>query len=202
MILHTFGDSHAGHDWYNWNAVRIEGLEIKTNWRGGWTCAKFAMKGISIMDISEYGVKDGDMVLFSFGEVDCREHMHKHKEDYKEVIEFIVRKYFKSIQANVGRYNNLTTMVYCIPPIVRDSDIKHDFDLRKGENSSAVIKCVRYFNDKLKEECERYGYIFFDIYDNYCDEYGYLKAIYGDGNVHIKDPVFIEEELKRILWKE
>jgi len=190
MILHTFGDSHCGHDWYNWNAVKIDGLEIKTNWRGAWTCSKFAMKGLSVMDISEYGVRDGDMVLFSFGEVDCREHIHKEKENYKEVIEFIVRKYFKSIQENVERYDNLTTMVYCVPPIVRGSGIKN------------VIKYARYFNKKLRGECEKYGYIFFDIYDKYCDEEGYLNPVYGNGNVHIKDPIYIEEELKRILYGE
>lgn len=199
MILHTFGDSHCGHDWYNWNAVKIEGLEVKTHWKGPRTCAKFAMMGIKFMNIADDGVEEGDMVLFSFGEIDCREHIHSLKEDYKEAIEFIVRKYFVAIKDNVSKYNDLTVMVYCVPPIVRRDPISvEEYLIIRGTDKERV-KYTKYFNEKIKEECEKYGYIYFDIYDKYCDEDGHLNPVYGDGNCHIKDPIYIQEELENIL---
>ena len=46
---------------------------------------------------------------------------------------------------------------------------------------------VLYFNEKIKEKCIEKGYVFFNIYDKYEDENGFLKKELSDGNVHIKD---------------
>jgi len=37
---------------------------------------------------------------------------------------------------------------------------------------------------------------FFNIYNNYCDENGFLKREFSAGNVHINNPLFIEEFIK------
>jgi hypothetical protein len=50
---------------------------------------------------------------------------------------------------------------------------------------------VLYFNEKLKEKCIERGYIFFDIYNNYIDENGFLRKDLSDGKVHIGDGVYI-----------
>ena len=48
-----------------------------------------------------------------------------------------------------------------------------------------------YFNEKLKGKCIEKEYIFFDIYNNYIDEFGFLKKDLSDGNVHISNGTYI-----------
>jgi hypothetical protein len=50
---------------------------------------------------------------------------------------------------------------------------------------------VLYFNEKIKEKCIENNYIFFDVYDKYTDENGFLRKDLSDGNVHIRDGVHI-----------
>lgn len=50
---------------------------------------------------------------------------------------------------------------------------------------------VLYFNKKLKEKCIEKEYIFFDIYDNYIDENGFLRKDLSDGIVHIGNGFYI-----------
>jgi hypothetical protein len=48
-----------------------------------------------------------------------------------------------------------------------------------------------YFNEKLEEKCIEKEYIFFDIYNNYIDENGYLIKDLSDGGVHISNGIYI-----------
>jgi hypothetical protein len=50
---------------------------------------------------------------------------------------------------------------------------------------------VLYFNEKLREKCIEKEYTFFDVYDNYIDENGFLRKDLSDGNVHIRNGVYI-----------
>ena len=52
---------------------------------------------------------------------------------------------------------------------------------------------VLYFNEKIREKCIEKGYIFFDIYDKYTDENGFLRKELSDGNVHIRDGTYISK---------
>jgi hypothetical protein len=60
-------------------------------------------------------------------------------------------------------------------------------------------KYVLYFNQKLKEKCLENNFIFFDIYDKYIDENGFLNKKLSDGHVHIKDGRFIKEFMENFL---
>lgn len=53
-----------------------------------------------------------------------------------------------------------------------------------------------YFNKILKEKCQIHNHIFFDVYEKYCDSYGYLSKKYSDMHVHIKNGIFIDEFIK------
>ena len=58
-----------------------------------------------------------------------------------------------------------------------------------------------YFNEKLKEKCIEKEYIFFDIYNNYIDENGYLRKDLSDGNVHIGNGIYISNFIKEIIYR-
>jgi len=51
----------------------------------------------------------------------------------------------------------------------------------------------------LKEQCLLNDFIFFDIYDKYTDDRGFLKNELSDGNVHIDNPIYIKEFLETRL---
>ena len=51
---------------------------------------------------------------------------------------------------------------------------------------------VLYFNEKLKEKCAEYGYVFFDVYDKYVDVEGFLDEELSDGNSPAFTPGIIQ----------
>jgi hypothetical protein len=57
-------------------------------------------------------------------------------------------------------------------------------------------KYTLYFNEKLKQKCIEKRYVFFDIYNNYTDENGFLKRDLSDGNIHIGNGIYISNFIK------
>jgi hypothetical protein len=193
MILHTFGDSHC---WYGgWNTINIPNLTIKCNRMDnppeGTTMVKFGLQKLNIIDIKKYDVNEGDAVCFCMGEVDCRMHICKPKnfEIYKTLIDEIVNRYFEAIKENVEQYENLITIVFnVVPPVKPYAGVFVGTDEERKE-------VTLFMNLKLKKYCEKYNYIFFDVYDKYCDEDGLLDRKYSDDH-HIRDEIFMKEFLE------
>ena len=53
-------------------------------------------------------IKENDYIVFCFGEIDCRGHIHRHitKENtYQKQIDFIVENYFNTIRENKKLFN-------------------------------------------------------------------------------------------------
>jgi hypothetical protein len=141
-------------------------------------------------------MKDGDTIVFCFGEIDCRCHIHKHIKDtrtYQDIINKIVDNYFEAIELNISisqiKFKNIC--VYNVfPPVQKNSvtnNVEYPFLGTDGERKQYVL----YFNKKLKEKCIEKDYIFFDIYNNYIDENGFLIKYLSDGNVHISNGIYI-----------
>lgn len=212
MTLHTVGDSHSI---YPWNKVNINGLVVKTHHLGSVTCASFGVRKLNMVNIKNgedykktpFIVNEGDMVCFCFGEIDCRSHICKPQnlKKYQILIDEIILRYFDAIKLNVEQYKDLTTLVFNVVPPKNCSD---DFLKRFGADSERKFPffgsneerrmVVMYMNLKIKEYCEKYLYKFIDVHDKYADENGLLKVEFQDGSVHIIDPIYLEEELKRI----
>jgi len=203
MTIHTFGDSHARFGFRNIPNICINEL-------GARLCHTIGEKGLDILNIKNYNVKENDTVIFSFGEIDCRAHIYRfvnENKTYEEIIDYIILKYFETIKKNINQYNNLLPIIYNIVPpsdvslihTVEEINskilVKFKTDLPwKGSNEDRK-KYHLYFNKKLKEFCKENNYLFFDVYDKYCDSNGFLKRELSDYNVHINDPIFIKEFL-------
>jgi lysophospholipase L1-like esterase len=187
MVVHTFGDSHSHNGWIGIKNIQIHQLGPKL-------CFSIGRDGIKIKD--DYNVQNGDTVIFCFGEIDCRCHIHKHVQEgknYKQIIDTIVHNYFIQIQNAVNTFDQLKIAIYNVVPPVQ----KHN----TGENSEYPYlgtdeerkAYVLYFNEKLKQKCIEYKFVFFDVYNKYIDRNGFLKKSLSDGNVHIRDGVHITQ---------
>jgi len=170
----------------------------------------FGKKKLDILNIRNYGVKDNDSVIFCFGEIDCRAHIHIYVNEnisFQTIIDDIIENYFEAIKLNINGYKNIKVIIYNVVPPGDVSNMHTENDIKryvlvktknhipwKGSNNERMQYHL-YFNKKLKEYCEKNHFIFMDIYDKYCDENGLLKKELSDGNVHIKNPVYIKDFL-------
>jgi len=189
MVFHTFGDSHSGTFFST-----VEGVVV--NPLGPVLCYTFGTKKLDRLNILNYGVKDGDSCLFSFGEIDCRCHVNKHvTEDntYQNIIDHLVQNYFDAIKLNVDQLNNIKVFVHNVVPPPQLYNTWVDFGYPFIGSDEERRDYATYFNSKIKEYCELFNYTFFDVYDKYIDENGYLLKKYSDDHVHINDHTFFKE---------
>ena len=187
MVIHTFGDSHSFNGWSDIPNVLTHQLGPKL-------CFSIGRDGINIKD--GYNVNNGDTVIFCFGEIDCRCHVHKHIKkdiDYKQIIDIIVKNYFKQIQNAVNTFNHLNTVIYnVVPPIQRHNTVENMQYPYLGTDDERKAY-VLYFNEKLKQTCIEYNFLFFDVYNNYIDSNGFLNKSLSDNSVHIRDGIYLKK---------
>tara|TARA_R100001163_G_scaffold65473_2_gene62767 strand:+ start:17757 stop:18380 length:624 start_codon:yes stop_codon:yes gene_type:complete len=206
-MLHTFGDSHGSKE--NWESLVEYGL-AKTNKLGPRLMYSVGRDKLKILDISdpEYNIKDGDLVLFSFGEVDCRNHIAKHvnmERPYKKIIENLVKNYLDVIAMNIKKLsdkkiNLRKVFIYNIIPCSKAKDIKYHSKTYPFVGTDEERRTYHnYMNKMLKEHCEEYGYIFVDIYEHYLDnETGYLNRKLAN-DIHLKKTQYFENKIKNLI---
>ena len=197
MKIHTFGDSHSNS---GWSYFKNDYMEL--NPIGPKLCYSFGRDKLDLLNIKHFGVEENDIVIFCFGEIDLRCNIQKYltsENTYDKSIDKIIDNYFKAIEENVKQYNHLNVCVYNIVPTVQKYNTfeypNHPF---MGSDEERKIY-VQYFNKKCDEYCKKYKYTFFNIYDKYCDENGYLNKIYSDDNVHIRNGFYINYFLYNYL---
>ena len=196
ITIHTFGDSHCGFKGCNWDNIHIEGIDIRTHWIGAKTCFSFGIKKLNTLDISKFDVKDGDIVCFSFGEIDVRVHINKIIVDWKLFIDYMGDRYFNAIKQNVSQFNLLGVMVSCVTPVafgINDPEYP-----TRGTNEERR-EYTEYINSIINDQCVLNNYIYFDFYNDYCNKDGYLNMELSDGHVHIKNAKFMKQRLIDII---
>lgn len=180
--IHTFGDSHSLHGW-NDNIIKHH--------IGPVLCYSFGKDNLKKLDISNYDIMDGDYVIFCFGEIDCRCHIHKHisvDTTYTKIIDNLTELYFDAIRINIDKIQiNVRVCVYNVVPPVLKNAIKNDPKYPLTGSDEDRKRYVEYFNNCLNKYCLKHNYIYFDIYDHYIDNKGFLKKELSDGSVHLKN---------------
>ena len=191
MSIHTVGDSHS---YYGWSGIIHHHL-------GPVLCYSFGKDKLNKCDIRNFDIKDGDTVIFCFGEIDCRCHIYKHITDtitYQDIINDIVIDYFEAIDLNISisPIKLKTICVYnVVPPVQKYITVENSSFPYLGSDEERK-QYVLYFNEKLKEKCIEKNYLFFDIYDNYTDENGFLRKDLSDNNVHIGNGLYISNFIR------
>jgi len=186
MSIHTIGDSHSFN---GWSGIIMHHL-------GPVLCYSFGKEKLNRCDIRNFNINDGDTVVFCLGEIDCRCHIHKHITDtitYQDIINNIVENYFETIELNIStsQIKLKNVCVYNVVPPIQKYNTWENTEYPYLGSDQERKQYVLYFNEKLKEKCIEKGFIFFDVYDNYIDEDGFLRKDLSDGNVHIRDGIYI-----------
>ena len=191
MSIHTIGDSHSGGGWTG----------VKQHPIGPVLCYSFGKEKLNRCDIRNFNIKDDDTIVFCLGEIDCRCHIHNHITEtttYQDIINNIVYNYFEAIELNVSisqiKLKNIC--VYNVVPPIQKYNTRENPEYPYLGTDEERKQYVLYFNEKLKEKCIEKEYIFFDIYNNYIDENGYLRKDLSDGNVHIGNGIYIRNFIK------
>ena len=204
MILYSFGDSHRFH----LSGYPIEGLSVIPNKGNSWTMARFGNEKLTLLNIKECGVNEGDAVIFCFGEIDCRCHLCRKGvfEDYKGVIHYLCNNYFEAIKKNVDQYKDLKVLVFNVVPAVRltkemaekwGEDATEVFPFRGTDEQRKTV--VNYMNKVLAAKCKDYDYTFVDVHDKYTDADGYFDVTKKDIHSHIKVKTYVSDFLKEIF---
>jgi hypothetical protein len=193
MILHSIGDSHCEWPWKN---MRINDLIIFYHVRPS-TCAsiKFRKEELNIIFSN---IQEGQAVCWTLGEIDCRHHIGKFKENYKEIIDNIIYNYFDAIKYQERKYKNLQILVSCIVPPRRENQLVDTGVTLFGKETTRKT-FVLYFNEKIREYCAKNDFYCLDCYNHYIDSDGYLNSVIADKFMHILDPTYLMIELKNIF---
>jgi hypothetical protein len=112
---------------------------------------------------------------------------------YQDIINDIIDNYFETIQLKIGTLEVKLEhiCVYNVVPPVQKHNTSENTTYPYLGTDEERKQYVSYFNEKIKEKCIENGYIFFDVYDKYIDENGFLKKDLSDGDVHINNGIYI-----------
>jgi hypothetical protein len=182
-LIHVVGDSHV---------VPFQGsMPFLSHHLGAATAYNLNKKDSSTKSneqlfkvIDKLGEKD--MVMLSFGEIDCRLHIYfqhkKSNEKYSigELIDRTIANYGQVMAQLKERRVNFC--VYCVSPATKvGNEYKYPF-YGTPEIRSQI---TRMFNEKLRAFCEKNSYVFIDIYDRVADEDGLMLQKYAGDDIHL-----------------
>lgn len=192
MRIHTVGDSHSHCAWPDY---------VIPHHLGAILCYSFGKEKLERCDLRDLDIEEGDTVIFCFGEIDCRCHIHKYiTEDvtYQNIIDEVVTNYFEAIEITTSKIKLKNIGVYNVVPPNNGGTSPRDW-AGHSKPEEQRKRFVEYFNQQLKLKCEEYGYWFVDIYDKYTDDTGWLNPSMSDGHMHIDYGLPLYEHMEAYL---
>ncbi|PCI94361.1 hypothetical protein COB11_03965 [Candidatus Aerophobetes bacterium] len=179
--VHIIGDSHTR------TFSRIPYCKI--DWLGPVTLHRVGRDGLDIVDFRKLKIKDGDVVVFTFGEIDTRCHIGRqildHKRKLHEVTELLAKKYIQTILANCKNYSNILPIVYLpTPPGNKQKEVPNYRFPFIGTNQQRVL-WAKTLNKDLLKQCRKFKIPCINTYHIYSTPDGLLKRNLTDGHIHI-----------------
>lgn len=145
-------------------------------------------------------IKKGQIVLCSFGEIDLRVHvLRRAKErqiEYERIIDDILLSYMEFLLM-LAKQN--TVWVWGpIPSQVDGSKINPNYPYYGTETERN--KATEYFNNKLQELCDKYGFTYLSIFKYLIMDNYKTKADYIADGCHLSQKawIFAIEEFKKL----
>lgn len=198
-MIYIYGDSHALFSFKNLK------VEYTNHWCASITMFRIGRDNVIINFNKNELMYDTDIVVLSYGEVDCRCHIQKQKNTGRnedEIINELVHKYFLTIRNNVVQKCKII-IVGIIPPTKQtDYEIIHGPILHEFSFIGTDGDRVRYtnkVNTKLEEYAHINNYIYFNPYAFYTRPDGTLKHELSDTTVHLGDNTYLLEQFMIII---
>jgi hypothetical protein len=174
-MIYTVGDSHCWHAW-----LKIP--RVITQTCGPMTMHSFGLSKVIIID----KIPKDAIVVFCWGEIDCRCHVHKY-QPWQETIDILVKNYLDTIRLNAKVNPNI--WIYNVVPPPRRANTSENPGFPFLGSDEERLSYVQYINKKLKES----EFFLVDIYNKYCDKDGFLNMSLSDNHVHIANEKFLAE---------
>ena len=176
--IYVIGDSHS---------FEFEGIpNCIICYIGPRTMHRIGRDGLSILDFRTFNIQESDVVVLVFGEIDVRCHIGKQRDEAKrdidEIIDALIKNYFRSIMTNISFYKNLSVFVYTVTP-PRDYGDSLEFPIYGTITDRICI--LKRLNEKLKKTAQEFNIEVIDVFDDFADLEGKLFPALSDGTVHI-----------------
>lgn len=171
----------------------------------GVTMHRIGRDGLSLLEKWRrdlIGAKNGDTLVFVFGEIDVRCHILKQSKKQNisidEVISKLVNSYLRTIIDYKNLYEQLNVVVFnTLPPI----DYIHLPPYEQYGTLEERVIIAKKLNQALKDKCDEYEIKFLDIYNLFSQMDGSMNPDLSDGSVHISPyhNTIIKEELCKLI---
>lgn len=190
-VFYTIGNSHA-----KWGFENIDSffIKIKINWLGPKLMFSIVRDGFSI----SLKFNENDKIIFCFGEIDCRCHIYKYKENYIKNIDDICEGFILRVLQMKNSQKIIPYIFNVVPPTKYNKRINNKSLPFLGLDNDRKIY-HNYMNKKLFELCCQNNIEYLDVYDCYCDNEGFLNNNLSDGNVHIQNPFYIQYVIEKFI---
>jgi len=146
--------------------------------------------------------KRNDIVMLSFGEIDCRNHIYNEYKKSKEKIS--ISKLINQTIANYGevlqklKEEEIRFCVLGVPPAGHQENI-YGFTYYAPVETRVLIN--REFNEKLANFCREKGFKFINLYQKVVDERGFILKEFAADKIHLNEKVvpFVRHEIIRLF---
>lgn len=197
-LIHVIGDSHAisfkednVFTWYHLGPATAHNLKNKNS---------KTKSNRKLFRIINNLVSKKDVVLFNFGEIDCRIHIYnqymknKKKKNISKLLDETISNYGEVLE-EVKR-KNVNFFVLSIAPA---SSQKNFFDYPFYGSKEIRSKIKKEFNQKLKKFCKLKGHKFIDVSSEVSDKKGFILEEYRRDEIHLNEKMIplVKRELKK-----
>jgi len=186
-MIYIYGDSHAHFSFQNL------GLEYTDLYMNSITMFRIGRDNIIINFDKNMIVNENDIIILSYGEIDCRCHIQRQINNGRnedDIINDLVDKYFLTIKNNIVKKCKI--IIVGIIPQTKQNDyetlhgpINHEFPF-VGKDEDRV-RYTNKVNKKLEDYSNLNNYIYFNPYAYYTMQDGTLNHELSDKTVHLGD---------------
>ena len=124
-MIHIFGDSHA-----NFNFSNSKYTNILNHYQNSITMNRVGRDNLNFINFINYNIKNNDIIIYQFGEVDCRCHIARQLllgRVLDDIINELVTNYINSIKLNTNKLKPIAanvnapkaTFIACLPICVK-----------------------------------------------------------------------------------
>lgn len=199
-VIHVFGDSHARlsfcsedcpEDVFIYPLTEKNGIiphQFVIHWLGPVTMHRVGRDGLGGLDIRNYGVKEGEIAIFSYGEIDTRAHIIKQRDLYgrelTEIVDTLTNLYCDTIVANKKLFKNIICIVSSVIPPVRGHYRDDSEQVIYGSLTDRTL-VNGLLNKRLKEMCEKKNIGFALLYESFYNADGSLNECMTRDFLHV-----------------